>query len=67
MRWRSWTTLVCLTALLAGCGMTTNSYCDIASPLLFDSQKTVDWLLQHDRALLVDIIVHNEQNKRICH
>ena len=47
--------------------MTTNSYCDITSPMLFDSQKTVDWLLQNDRSLLVDIIVHNEQNTRICH
>lgn len=67
MRWRSWTTLACLTVLLAGCGMTVNSYCDIASPLLFDSQKTVDWLLRNDRALLVEIIVHNEQNTRICY
>lgn len=67
MRWRSWTTLACLTALLAGCVTTTGSYCDITSPLYFDSQKTVDWLLRNDRALLVDIIVHNEQNTRICH
>ena len=56
-----------LTALLSGCGMTTaDSYCDIASPLYFDDNNTVDWLLQNDRALLVDIVVHNETNARIC-
>jgi hypothetical protein len=43
-----------------------DSYCDIAGPLLFDSQKTVDWLLANDRTLLVDVIVHNETQDRIC-
>ena len=68
MKWKSWTMLVCLTALLSGCGMTisSDSYCDIAGPLLFDSQKTVDWLLSNDRTLLVDVIVHNETQDRIC-
>jgi hypothetical protein len=61
-------TLACLTALVSGCGTTISgdSYCDIASPLLFDSQRTVDWLVANDRALLVDVIVHNETNDRIC-
>jgi hypothetical protein len=60
--------LAWLTALASGCGMTisSDSYCDIAGPLLFDSQKTVDWLLANDRTLLVDVIVHNETQDRIC-
>lgn len=60
--------LVCLTALASGCGMTISgdSYCDVAGPLLFDSQKTVDWLLTNDRTLLVDVIVHNETQARLC-
>ena len=52
---------------LAGCArLTTDSYCDIASPLYFDTDETVSWLLRNDRTLLVDIIVHNETNRRIC-
>jgi hypothetical protein len=50
----------------AGCVKTSDSYCDIASKLYFDDSTTVDWLLQNDRSLLVDIIVHNETNTRIC-
>ena len=58
----------CLTALLSGCGATISgdSYCDITSPLYFDSQKTVDWLLRNDRALLVEVVTHNETNARLC-
>ena len=51
---------------LAGCVTTTDSYCDIASPLYFDTEETVSWLLQNDRTLLVDIIAHNETKRRIC-
>lgn len=50
----------------AGCVKIGDSYCDIASKLYFDDNATVDWLLQNDRSLLVDIIVHNETNTRIC-
>ena len=53
--------------MLSGCAsLTTDSYCDIASPLYFDTDETVSWLLRNDRTLLVDIIVHNETTKRIC-
>jgi hypothetical protein len=34
--------------------------------MLFDSQRTVDWLVVNDRDLLVDVIVHNETQERIC-
>jgi hypothetical protein len=66
--WKSWTTAVSLTALVSGCGTTISgdSYCDITSPLLFDSQRTVDWLVANDRALLVDVIVHNEIHGELC-
>jgi hypothetical protein len=59
--------LTLLVGLNAGCAtLTTDSYCDIASPLYFDTEQTVSWLLQNDHTLLVDIIVHNETNRRIC-
>jgi len=52
---------------LAGCGaITGGSYCDVSKPLLFDNETTVDWLLDNDRNLLQNIIVHNETNARIC-
>ncbi len=53
---------------ISGCGLkiSGDSYCDITKPLLFDSQRTVDWLVVNDRTLLVDVIVHNETNVRIC-
>lgn len=68
MKYKSWTTAVLLTALVGGCGLkiSSDSYCDITKPLLFESQKTVDWLVEHDRTLLVDVVVHNETQERIC-
>ena len=68
MRFKSWMTVALLTVLVSGCGirMGSDSYCDITKPLMFDGQKTVDWLLNNDKKLLVDVIVHNETNERIC-
>jgi hypothetical protein len=56
---------VLLIALMSGC-VRSDGYCDIASSLYFDTDRTVSWLLQNDRTLLVDIIVHNETTRRIC-
>jgi len=55
-----------LTVLLSGCVTRSDSYCDLARPLLFDRQASVDWLLTNDRELLKDILVHNETQERIC-
>ena len=52
--------------LAGGAKITGDTYCDIASPLYFDSEATPEWLLKHDRDLLVDIVVHNETNERLC-
>jgi hypothetical protein len=60
-------TLILPLALGAGCvRITTDSYCDIASPLYFDTGATVSWLLRNDRTLLVDILAHNETTSRLC-
>ena len=59
-------TLTLLTGLVSGCVKTSDSYCDIASPLYFDSQQTVTWLAENDRSLLTDVVIHNEQVTRIC-
>ena len=63
---RSMLTLTLLTALASGCVKSNDSYCDIASKLYFDSQRTVDWLAENDRSLLTDVVIHNEQVTRIC-
>lgn len=54
-----------LIALLGGC-VSGSEYCDIASPMYFESSDTVSWLLHNDRTLLVEIIVHNETTDRLC-
>jgi hypothetical protein len=53
-------------ALSAGCVTTTNSYCDIASPLYFDDSRTVIWLSEHDDKLLAEIIIANETWASLC-
>lgn len=58
--------LGCLSVLVSGCGIRTDGYCDIASPLIMDSQRTVSWLVNNDRGLLVSVLVHNETNDRLC-
>ena len=64
---RSWTTLVLLTGLLAGCAKSLDGdYCDIAAPHLLKGEETVRWLLVNDRQLLVDTIIHNETHHRLC-
>ncbi len=56
-----------LSVLVSGCvKVTANSYCDIASPLYFDSMKTAEWLIKHDRKLLTDIVISNETHERLC-
>jgi hypothetical protein len=40
--------------------------CDWTRTIPFGSQPTVDWLLENDRQLLVDVTVHNEARERIC-
>jgi hypothetical protein len=59
-------TLMSLVALNAGCVTTTDSYCDIASPLYFNTPVTVEWLSGNDPSLLRDIVIHNEQFEGIC-
>jgi hypothetical protein len=59
--------LVSASVLLSGCAsLATNSYCDVASPMRFGTQSTVDWLLRNDRQLLVEIVVNNETHERLC-
>jgi hypothetical protein len=58
--------LTSLIALVGGCVRTTDSYCDIASPLYFENIASVDWLNQNDPSLLREIVIHNEQVQGLC-
>ena len=62
-----WVTMLCVSALLAGCAATNGgSYCDIASPIYFGTDNTVIWLSQNDSTLLRDIIIGNETWAALC-
>lgn len=49
----------------AGCGVVTTE-CDWTRTIPFGSQQTVDWLLENDRNLLADVVIHNETKERLC-
>jgi hypothetical protein len=52
-------TMICLAASLASCGNFGGaSFCDLAERLETD-EETARYLLKHDRALVVDMNVHN--------
>ena len=52
---------ILLTVLISGCAKITNdSYCDISSPMYFGHEDVVDMIMNEDRQLLTDILVHNE-------
>ena len=55
-------------ALLSGCvqAPTNGNYCDLARPLQFSSQQTIDTLMAQDRGLLVGIVVNNETWDQFC-
>lgn len=57
---------VSLTALLAGCAKPSGNYCDIARPIYFNSQSTLDWLLENDRDLVVGIVANNDTHEALC-
>lgn len=62
MKWKHLIATLCVAALLSGCVGTnlSGNYQDIATPILFGSEKTVDWLLENDEDLLRQIVTHNE-------
>ena len=68
MKSKHWATLALGSALLSGCAQTpTNgNYCDLAKPLQFSSQQTIDTLMAQDRGLLVGIVVNNETWDQFC-
>lgn len=54
-------------ALAAGCAkISSDTYCDVTSDILFSNPSTVDHLITNDRALLQSIVKHNELRKVTC-
>jgi len=45
-------------ALLASCGRFTGNFCDLAVRLETD-EATAHYIVQHDRALIIEMNVHN--------
>lgn len=55
---------VSLIALLSGC--LRSPECDWTRTIPLGSQSSVDWLIENDRQLLVDVTTHNEVRDRLC-
>ena len=53
--------------LASGCAkISGDTYCDLTSPIIFDSDEVVDYLIERDKKLLRDIIIHNETHEKVC-
>jgi hypothetical protein len=59
-------TLSLVSVPLLGCAVTTGNYCDIAEPLYFHQDSSVQMLIEQDRELLRNIVTHNEQWSALC-
>jgi len=47
-----------LVFFVSSCGMT-GSFCDLAEPLKVSQRSSAEYLLAHERQLVVDMNVHN--------
>lgn len=61
MKFRPYLLALCVIALSSGCVPPESSYGDIAKPILFGGEPTIDWLAEYDEPLLRQIVTHNEQ------
>jgi hypothetical protein len=61
MKFRLWIATLLSLVLVSGCVHPENSYGDIARPILFGGEPTIDWLAEYDEPLLRQIVTHNEQ------
>lgn len=60
-------TLILLTAQASGCAKIQNdSYCDVAGPIYFGDEASLHWLMEHDRQLVMDVVVNNETYEALC-
>ena len=60
-------TLLLPLVLASGCAkISSDTYCDVTSEMIFSNSATVDHLITNDRALLQSIIKHNEMRKVTC-
>lgn len=56
--------MLCVIALVSGCE--NPEYCDIAKPMFFGSDDTIEYLLREDQQLLRAIVTHNEVRSALC-
>ena len=47
-------------ALMSGCVTTSGDFCDTARPMYFSDVGVVEWLGEHDPALLRRVTAYNE-------
>jgi hypothetical protein len=57
----------CFIVGLSGCAtISGDTYCDIAAPLYFENEDTVNFLIEKDEDLLKTILIHNETHQKVC-
>ena len=61
MRSKLWIATLSSLVLASGCVPPGSNYGDIAKPILFGGEATIDWLAEYDEPLLRQIVTHNEQ------
>ena len=67
MKLIQWMIPASLILLGSGCAqIKSDSYCDVAYPMYFEDDHTIDVLEEHDRELMIDVLVHNETYEKLC-
>ena len=60
-------TLTSFSLLASGCAkISGDTYCDLTSPIMFDGDEIVAYLVKSDPQLLKDVIIHNETHEKVC-
>lgn len=54
------------TLFVAGCAKIPGGFCDTARPMVIDNVESVDWLLDNEPGLAMDILGHNTFGERVC-
>lgn len=58
--------MLCVTGLVSGCVKPQGNYCDIASPIYFDSEDAIREIYASDPGVLQRIVTHNEVFAQMC-
>lgn len=58
--------IICIMFLMSGCVSAGSEYCDISNFLFFDSEESLNILVETDPRLVRDIVKHNSVRESVC-